>query len=315
MAILWVVSTCIFIQSCKSDTDSSSVDLIAQQKATSLSLSWEDGLAGSIRFSGPILQKYGLSQIDYQLLDVIHSEGISTSIASDTRVPVYDNVEDWNDFTIQLFSDVDVKTQQRYASRKVLDIEQNEACDLAVVKLTWNYKGERFETKCYVSDTDVIYDPIFSNFQFITFSDGSQLLAPGLTQIKTKSEPGGNKPGPVSKTFNKKVEDKKSSGKVMAEAEVSVTVFGSRDSTGNVSITSYDASAPYYATSGNSAKAEVKVSSFEKGQGGHLQFDYAIATSRGSGFDFSFKPGVGFSIPAGASGETGSVHIDASELK
>ena len=60
MAILWVVSTCIFIQSCKSDTDSSSVDLIAQQKATSLSLSWEDGLAGSIRFSGPILQKYGL---------------------------------------------------------------------------------------------------------------------------------------------------------------------------------------------------------------------------------------------------------------
>ena len=188
MAILWVVSTCIFIQSCKSDTDSSSVDLIAQQKATSLSLSWEDGLAGSIRFSGPILQKYGLSLIDYQLLDVIHSEGISTSIASDTRVPVYDNVEDWNDFTIQLFSDVDVKTQQRYASRKVLDIEQNEACDLAVVKLTWNYKGERFETKCYVSDTDVIYDPIFSNFQFITFSDGSQLLAPGLTQIKTKRD-------------------------------------------------------------------------------------------------------------------------------
>lgn len=88
--------------------------------------------------------------------------------------------------------------------RKILDIEQNELSDLAVVKLTWNYNGECFETQCYVSDTEVIYDPVFSNFHFISFSEGPQLLAPCLTQIKTKSEPVTGKPGPVSTIFEKK---------------------------------------------------------------------------------------------------------------
>ena len=45
MAVLWVVLTSVFIQSCKSDTDSFSSDLAAQQKAASLSLSWEKGLS------------------------------------------------------------------------------------------------------------------------------------------------------------------------------------------------------------------------------------------------------------------------------
>lgn len=314
-AVLWVVLTSVFIQSCKSDTDSFSSDLAAQQKAASLSLSWEKGLSRCIRFSGPILQKYGLSLIDYQLSDVVGSDEINKGIASDTRIPVYDNTEDWNDFTIRLFGDVDVNTRQKYLERKILDIEQNELSDLAVVKLTWNYNGECFETQCYVSDTEVIYDPVFSNFHFISFSEGPQLLAPCLTQIKTKSEPVTGKPGPVSTIFEKKVVDQKANGDIRAQAAVSVIVYGMRDSTGVVSITSYETAAPYSATAGNSAKAEVKVTSFEKGQNGHLQFDFALATSRGNDISFDFKYGVGFSISQGASGETGSKYIDASELK
>lgn len=57
------------------------------------------------------------------------------------------------------------------------------------------------------------------------------------------------------------------------------------------------------------------MTSFEKGQNGHLQFDFALATSRGNDISFDFKYGVGFSISQGASGETGSKYIDASELK
>ena len=82
MAVLWVVLTSVFIQSCKSDTDSFSSDLAAQQKAASLSLSWEKGLSRCIRFSGPILQKYGLSLIDYQLSDLVGSDEINKGIAS-----------------------------------------------------------------------------------------------------------------------------------------------------------------------------------------------------------------------------------------
>ena len=96
MAVLWVVLTSVFIQSCKSDTDSFSSDLAAQQKAASLSLSWEKGLSRCIRFSGPILQKYGLSLIDYQLSDVVGSDEINKGIASDTRIPVYDKVSSIN---------------------------------------------------------------------------------------------------------------------------------------------------------------------------------------------------------------------------
>lgn len=317
LAVLAMSAVCMIVQSCRSD-DGSDLPEARQQKSMTKSAgtafaSWEAELNQGIRFGMERLRQQGLSLTGFELrsgtiaVAALPADRIETS----TKIPVYDDPDDINAFTLQSFGDLNEELRESYTKSKALRFENCSEENVKVVVMTWLYKGEKFETECYVTDERIVYDPIVSHIRFISYDD-APIIAP-LPSIKPKSEPGDTYK--LSRSFDRTVSSLGFGGRIAAQASVCVVLQGNTDSGGQKCVENFSAIAPHSADRFYGADSKVRVRSFQTGPNGYIEFEYAIGvTGLGGSISFEYNASFGFSLPAGVTGETGTVRINASEL-
>ena len=314
----------VLVQSCSSDV-LSELPQNGQQKNLTKStgsqfLSWEAELNYGIKLNMHKLQKQGLSLIGYELqIGSVAASDIATDpIDPNTKIPVYSDSTDWNAFTLQPFCELDTESQNTYREYKNIRCEENSAETLKAVTIRWSYKNENFETTCYVSDDKIVYDPIVSNIRFITYSDNSVAVSvpvsASLPVIKQRSEPGSNYK--LSQSYSNGVSYAGLTGDVVASASVYVELQGNTNSDGQKSVENFVSEAPFFSAPWYGAQSQIKVTSFQTGPYGYIEFEYAIGVSGfGGSVSFGYTNGVGFTIPSGVQGTSGTVRINASDLR
>lgn len=317
LAVLAMSAVCMIVQSCRSD-DGSDLPEARQQKSMTKSAgtafaSWEAELNQGIRFGMERLRQQGLSLTGFELrsgtiaVAALAADRIETS----TKIPVYDDPDDINAFTLQPFGDLNEELRESYTKSKALRFENCSEENVKVVIMTWLYKGEKFETECYVTDERIVYDPIASHIRFISYD--TPVIAPRPT-IKPKSEPGDTYK--LNKSYNNNVNYQGFSGSIVASASVYVTLQGNTNSEGQKCVENFTAEAPYFADPFYGANSQIQVKSFQPGPNGYIEFDYAIGVSGwGGSISFQYSPSTGFTLPSGVNGRTGTIRISANELQ
>jgi len=276
--------------------------------------SWEAELNQGIKFGMERLLQQGLSLTDYELQNIpIAVAALETDrIAADTKIPVYDDPADENGFTLQSFGDLSEELRKGCLQYKAARFEQCAAENVRIVVMTWRYGNETFETECYVTDDRIVYDPILSNIRFVNYSN-EPIIVP-IPTIKPKGEPGGNYT--LNSSYSEAVSYEGFTGSIAAQASVRVVLLGNRNADGQKCVENFIAEAPYDADPWYGASSEIKVSAFEPGPNGYIEFEYAIGVSGfGGTVSFGYTNGIGFTIPSGVHGKTAKIRINASDLR
>lgn len=169
---------------------------------------WEDELNYSFEGAGKdSLLSCGLEMIEYSLLKdslIMGCEANIEEIADSMFIPVYGDSTNLNKFRLLSFTvlapmlDIDVKSI--YMSKKMDFLKECLGEELKIVKIKWKY-GETifFETKCLVTDEQMIYDDVLSNIRYLSIE--APLIANNTffyKRIKTRGEDPGNDKYPIS---------------------------------------------------------------------------------------------------------------------
>ncbi|MDR1090596.1 MAG: hypothetical protein LBL79_05925 [Prevotella sp.] len=311
-----MISVGIFMQSCSNEisimetADRNSTVISTWQKQIDYAL---NGL-GAEKFALQDLQLVHYKVIDD--MDVKVKSWASEKVSEDSFVPVYNDSLDINRFELLPVSEVnnhDVNgVKEMYSDvKKQITCNFLDSYDLKIVELTWNYQGKPIISKCLVNDTCVIYDDILSNIRCITIEEAGEPDIVNIPRLKSNSE--SSPDGPVSYNFSSPTYITTNwLGTTCAEAWCSISVSG--NSSNNIkSISTYVESAHYWADGGYTATAQITVTSFTPGAGGHCRYQYAVATGSSGSVTVSWN-GSSYSISGGGHGQSGGAYIDSSSL-
>ncbi|MDR1221800.1 MAG: hypothetical protein LBL07_02825 [Tannerella sp.] len=311
-----MISVGIFMQSCNSEigimetADRNSKVISTWQKQIDYVL---NGL-GAEKFALQNLQLVHYKVIDD--MDVSVKSWASEKLSDESVVPVYNDSLDINRFELLPVSGVN-NFDANGVKEVYSDVKKQIICnfpdsyDLKIVELTWNYQGKPITSKCLVNDTCVIYDDILSNIRYITVEEAEEPDTVKIPRLKTGNE--SSPDGPISYNFRSPTYTTTNwIGTLCAEAWCSISVSG--NSSNNIkSISTYVESAHYWADGGYTATAQITVTSFAPGAGGHCSYQYAVATGSSGSVTVSWN-GNSYSISGGGHGQSGGAYIDSSSL-
>lgn len=142
-----------------------------------------------------------LNLIGYKLLD--HTIDKETLPNKDTRMPLYNDPRDINNFVILPLSEIkrtDPETGNRYENglKKFL-LDKYDTSELKNVQLTWRYKDEVFSTVCFVTDRKVVYDDILSRIRLVVITKPASPIAINIPRLKSRDDnENGGEDGPIS---------------------------------------------------------------------------------------------------------------------
>jgi hypothetical protein len=240
----------------------------------------------------------------------------SEKLSDESFVPAYNDSLEINRFEllpVSRINNLDVNgVKEMYSDvKKQIICNFLDSYDLKTVELTWNYQGKPIISKCLVNDTCVIYDDVLSNIRYITIEEAEEPDIVNIPRLKSGSE--SSPDGPVS--YNYRSPTYTSSnwlGTKCAEAWCSINVTG--NSSNNIkSISSHNEVAHYWASSGYTAIANITVTSFATGAGGHCSYQYAVATGSSGSVTVSWN-GISYSISGSSHGQSGGAYVSSSNL-
>lgn len=255
------------------------------------------------------IREQGLRLINYK---IIESENIdkNTPLTAKSLIAFYNDNSQINSFIIAPISDIELKhptIKESINEFKKILLQNYSAPDLIAVQLTWSYEGYNFETVCWVTEKEIIYDDILSNIRIVTVEEKNI----HLPQPRLKS--GSESPTNISYSYSTATYAWSNIfGKTQAEASASVTVNGQKINDIK-HMTTYSTSENYWANPGYSADAQMKVTQFSTGPNGSCQYVYGVMVGGGGGLNLTWN-GSGFILPSGVSGTNGSGYINTSNL-
>lgn len=246
---------------------------------------WEDDLNYSFNGAGKdSLQCSSLEMIEYSLLKdstILGHQAIKEIIADSMFIPIYGDSINVNRFKLWSFLELNsmfnVNAKSLYMTKKMDILREYLNEQLKIVKIKWRYnKNEYFETKCLVTDEQMVYDDILSNIRYITIEVPANNKTFSRKIVKTRGGDPGYDKYPISY-------DKMSSTYVCyasnhtvgAIAYYYVQVSGTRYPDGTKSIDYAQYEAPHDSKPGFYAAGQIQAE-VEYGKNGTFSYNYAV---------------------------------------
>jgi hypothetical protein len=348
-ALLLVVATSIFIQSCSKVADNTnegySLKPREYQFLDTIITAPEGQCIWEAQLTKVIEHNYMMTDSELELLsykyvgkvdDMNELERIKSEfICEKALFPIYRNEDSTGIFTIQKFGDMEKNdmdffktvmddilptsiTAIKNASKHAYFFKPD---DLSSVNLTWRYKGNILNTSCLVSDTKgFVYDNFLRFICFVRGNDsetveqtvGETDTVITIPRLKVGSESCGCK-NSFKYTFSKR---EVSGGWFGNDWEISIIVIVTGEcNNGNVSIKGFSTNTSNEVhTSGYTCSANARTINYQMGKEGFYHFAWGWCGGKNISMSFG---GYGFSISNNLNsgrGETGEKYITHGDL-